>query len=94
MKRYEKTDELRQLQYQATLEARRGDNFTYLTDKVYVDLEIKGYALILEPTMSKVKAVNKAGELRATGHYARVFCESNKLNVRNFQVWAKKRAAK
>lgn len=92
--RYEKTDEIRAFQYQARLEAARGNTFAYLTDKVYADLESKGYEMVLEPTMSQAVAVAKAQELRATGHFARVFCESNKLNVRNFQVWAKKRTVK
>jgi len=76
--------------YKALLESRRGHNFQYLTDELYMDLLAKGYRQELE-TGSECNAKEKVSELRKSGHFARIVCEANRLRIRKYLVFCKQR---
>lgn len=76
--------------YKALLESRRGHNFQYLTDELYRELGDKGYKEELE-THSELAAKEKVLLLRNSGHFARIICEANRLRIKKYIVYAKKK---
>lgn len=84
------------MQYKARLHANRGHNYTYLTDDIYKDLERKGYKIlrgidIPETIHSESTAISYVREFRHKGYYARVFCIANRLRIKEYCVFYKKK---
>jgi hypothetical protein len=87
------------MQYKRMLEERRGHNFTYLTQAVHEELERKGYEQLMGPLVpaeihSESTALGWVYELRRNGHYARVFCIANRLRIKQYTVFFKKKEKK
>lgn len=84
------------MQYNANKAARRGSNYAYMSDEVYHDLQDKGYVEHIfdkgeTMTISEYAAKKAVDELRANGHYARIICQANKLLIRHYSVYYKKK---
>lgn len=84
------------MQYEKSKAARRGHNFSYLTDDAYAKLIDDGYEEFTFPnkrksTHAESQAVAHVIELRANGYYARIFCLSNKLRIKEYCIWYKEK---
>lgn len=82
--------------YRKTKAANRGHNFSYLTDKLYLDLLSKGYNQCKfdngkDSTFAESTAVGASIEFRNKGYYARVVCISNKIRIKEYAVFYKQR---
>jgi len=79
-------------QYQRSLEERRGNNFQYLNNDTYKELEAKGYEFD-NPTRSVVAAKEKVEENRANGYYSRIVCwAQGKIRCKEYTVIRKKKS--
>ena len=97
--------EWRAFQYKAALEAKRGHNYSYFSEKLQEELLAKGYQWheFNSPrtemahkkfcTTSEYIAKDAVDQYRATGHYARIICgmEQNVQRVKYFSVIFKKK---
>ncbi len=86
-------------QYKQQLKAKRGHNYSYLTDELYQDLIKKGYNLHVfndgnSTTMLECEAKDVVDDYRKKGFYARIICETSMIRCKFFGVWHKKRKNK
>lgn len=85
------------MRYKRMLEARRGHNHSYMSDVLYEDLNKKGYERYLfneelkKYVAHEEEAIKIRDELRNTGHFARIISSANKLRIREYEVWFKKK---
>lgn len=82
------------IQYQARLNANRGHNYQYLTDELQAELEAKGYKRhypLGNTTLTENIANSLTKGFRDTGHYARIVCVPNRLRIKTYIVYYKKK---
>lgn len=80
--------------YRLRLEANKGHNHSYMTDKLYSQLKNSGYSAFVFDKGTETfesEAVKKRDELRKQGHYARVISSANRLRIRSYEVYFKPR---
>lgn len=73
--------------YKRMLEERRGHNYQYVNDDVYMKLEKQGYKYhsfekentYSQETWSELHALEIVKEYRDTGHYSRIVCFPNDI---------------
>ena len=94
------TESLKAFQYRRMLEERRGHNFAYLTNELYDYLtkkgfqrhkfnEIRGHRSISTGSENVAKEIVK--QYREDGCFSRIICVTNKIRIKEFTVWYKKK---
>lgn len=82
--------------YKRRLEANKGHNHAYMNDKLYKQLEERGYSVWqFECNLpSESIAVKKRDELRKEGFYARIISIAKKLRIREYKLYYKPKKQK
>lgn len=82
--------------YKRRLEANKGHNHSYMTEKLYKQLEERGYSVwqFEYDSPSESMAIKKRDELRKEGHYARIISTANRLNIREYELYYKPKKQK
>jgi len=79
------------MQYKARLDASKGHSHSYMSDKLYEQLEKKGYVSYkfstTHETTSEYEAIAIRDKLRKDGNFARIVSTANKLRIRTFEVY-------
>jgi len=96
---YEQRRDWDLMQYQAKLEARRGNNFSYLNDEQREDLEKKGYKKFIFDDDKKETPYSRYAKecvktLRESGHFARIVVNPcyKIIGGQTYSVWYKKKS--
>jgi len=86
------------MQYKARLEASKGHSHSYMSYKLYEQLEKQGYVSYnfstSYETSSEYEAIEIRDKLRKEGNFARIVSTANKLRIRTFQVYYKPKSSK
>jgi len=80
------------MQYRAQIEAKRGNNFPYLTDELGHKLRRLGYVKFeLSDPHYLGTAKSAVNDLREAGNYARIVCIANRLRIKTYAVYYRPR---
>lgn len=76
------------------LEERRGHYFRYMTDKIFISLNERGFKRHIfrgndDEIMSEEVAKEVKDKYKSEGRKAMILCNANKLRIKMFQVWYK-----
>jgi hypothetical protein len=83
---------LKSYQYQRSLEERRGNNFQYLNNDTYKELETKGYEFD-KPQRSLTHAKEQVEANRSNGYYSRIVCwAQGQIRMKEYIVIRKKKS--
>lgn len=82
--------------YERRKVANKGHNYSYLSDDLHNELIDKGYKRHTfingtVETYSENAAIGDVLEFRRSGYYARIVCVSNKLRIKCFSIYYKKK---
>lgn len=79
------------MSYKRMLEERKGHNHSYMTDKLYSQLEKQGYIAYESKSMGEGEAIEVRDKLRKEGNFARIISSANRLRIRDYEVYYKGR---
>jgi hypothetical protein len=83
------------MQYKARKGAAKGHSHSYMSEKLYKQLQEKGYDSYEfsrgYETSSENEAIEIRDKLRSEGNYARIISTANRLRIRNYSVYFKHR---
>ena len=79
------------MQYKARLNAAKGHSHSYMSNKLFDQLEKRGYVSYKfstnHETTSESEALEIRDKLRRDGNFARIVSTANQLRIRTFEVY-------